>query len=84
LLFGLGTVLFAAGAFAALPRSGFVVFLLVGGVLQSLNYFAAVALALLAERDVRSRQEESALSSPELEKSNDTITRVRSVSKVQG
>lgn len=54
LLLGGGVVLFAAGTFALLPRSGLVLMLLVGSVLQALNYFAAGALALLAERDVQS------------------------------
>jgi hypothetical protein len=56
LLLGGGVVLFAAGAFALLPRSGLVLMLLGGGVLQALPCFAAGALSLLAERDVQSRR----------------------------
>jgi cellulose synthase/poly-beta-1,6-N-acetylglucosamine synthase-like glycosyltransferase len=57
LLCGTIMLLFVISAFAALPQSGLNVMLLIGGTYQSLSYFAAVALALLSERDVRMRQD---------------------------
>jgi len=56
LLLGLAMLLFAAGALASFPRPGLLLFLIVGAMYQSFNYLAAPALALLAERDIRSRR----------------------------
>jgi hypothetical protein len=58
LAFGLGGLLFAGAALAALPAQGLVFMLLIGAIYQSLNYLAAPVLALLAERDIRSRSAE--------------------------
>ncbi len=53
-------VLVAAGASAlALRPQGLVVMLLIGAVMQSLNYLAAPVAALLSERHVRAQQERS-------------------------
>jgi len=58
LAFGLGGLLFAGVALAALPAQGLVLMLLIGALYQSLNYLAAPVLALLAERDIRRRSAE--------------------------
>jgi hypothetical protein len=55
LLFGLGGLLFAGAALAALPAQGLAFMLLIGACYQSLNYLAAPVLTLLAERDIRRR-----------------------------
>jgi len=65
-LLGLGTVLLAAGLFAALPHSGFATMLLIGDVFQGLNYSTAAALALLAERDVRLGRGAASVGQPNL------------------
>jgi cellulose synthase/poly-beta-1,6-N-acetylglucosamine synthase-like glycosyltransferase len=57
LLLGLAAWAFVGGSFAALPRSsGLALLVLIGGLVQSLDYFAAPALSLLAEREIRSRE----------------------------
>lgn len=57
LMIGLAILAFAACAFLALPQQGLVLMFLIGAVYYALNYFAAPALALLAERDIRLRQQ---------------------------
>lgn len=54
LWFAITGLLVAACALAILPRSGLHLLLIIGVFFQSLNYFAAPALALLADRDIRS------------------------------
>lgn len=81
LLLGLGTLLFAAAA-VTLPDSDLVIFLLIGGVYQSLKYFGAPALALLAERDIRSRRG-AASSLPAKPNRRTTRTRMRGVSETR-
>jgi cellulose synthase/poly-beta-1,6-N-acetylglucosamine synthase-like glycosyltransferase len=53
---GLSTLIFAIVASNILPGPGLHFMLIIGAFYQSLDYFMAPALALLAERDVRIRQ----------------------------
>jgi cellulose synthase/poly-beta-1,6-N-acetylglucosamine synthase-like glycosyltransferase len=58
---GLATLTFAIVASNVLPGPGLHFMLIIGSLYQSLDYFTAPALALLAERDVRIRQASVAL-----------------------
>jgi cellulose synthase/poly-beta-1,6-N-acetylglucosamine synthase-like glycosyltransferase len=58
---GLATLTFAIVASNVLPGPGLHFMLIIGALYQSLDYFTAPALALLAERDVRVRQASVAL-----------------------
>jgi cellulose synthase/poly-beta-1,6-N-acetylglucosamine synthase-like glycosyltransferase len=53
---GLSTLTFAIVAYNILPGPGLHFMLIIGALYQSLDYFTAPALALLAERDVRVRR----------------------------
>lgn len=59
LLLGLATLLFAIGSVVAQPQLYLHFLLIIGVIFQSFNYFAAVALAILAERDLRLQQASS-------------------------
>jgi cellulose synthase/poly-beta-1,6-N-acetylglucosamine synthase-like glycosyltransferase len=61
---GLATLTFAIVASNVLPGPGLHFMLIIGALYQSLDYFTAPALALLAERDVRVRQASVALPVP--------------------
>ena len=56
LLLGLALVLFSGGAAIAFSVHGLLRFLLLGMAVKGISYFAAPALAILAERDLRSQQ----------------------------
>jgi len=53
LTLGLATLTFAIVASNVLPGPGLHFMLIIGALFQSLDYFTAPALALLAERDIR-------------------------------
>lgn len=56
---GLATLTFAIIASNVLPGHGLHFMLIIGALFQSLDYFAAPALALLAERDIRRARQAS-------------------------